>query len=367
MESYKESTRPITPPSDHHSKRTSGHFSGPPIPNLEYVDQSMPTAATSNIPASSTIHHDDRKASHYSPALKNMDAIDPTYSPNLRSTNQDGFLGRNTPQHNLSPDGPYQESTSMKPPLEKKNVSPTMHREFDSLQRNETTSRIEREVYHILHWNQPVRSGIALGSIAGSILLTRWYSPLQISAAVLTMATLVNLVYVNFMVQSQKVIYDDQSSHPYQNVIRNEKSLYIDRDSVTHYSSVFIEVAETVIRALTRIVFVEDTLTSLKWMTIFFIIWKVSAHVATMDIILALVISAFTFPRLYMSNKDIVDSHIQKGHHMIQTGLSKAQETAEQGVKDAYGKAKAYISQTGTTSTDAKNTMNDTSATLKNQ
>jgi hypothetical protein len=376
MEAY-NNKRPITPPSDHQAKRMSGSFSGAPIPNLDYVDQTMPTTATSNMPQAMA---DNKKSSLYTPALKNMDPINPT-------TNQDdGLLGRNAPQHNLAQENTSmkrpqentsmnrpqentsmnrpQENTSMNPP--QKNVASQDNAQFGS-QRNQVTSRIEKQVYHILHWNEPVRSGIALASVAGTILLTRWYSPLQMAATVLTMATLVNLFYVNFMVQSQRVISDNQTSHPYQNVIRNDKSLYINKGSVTHYTSVAVEVAETVIRALTRIVFVEDTLTSLKWMVIFFMTWKVSAYVATMDILLTLVISAFIFPHLYMSNKDIVDSHLQKGQHMVQAGLENAQVTAEQGMKDAYGKAKTYFYQTGTSNTDAKNTMNDTSATLKDQ
>jgi hypothetical protein len=365
MEAY-NNKRPITPPSDHQTKRMSGGFSGAPIPNLDYVDQTMPTTATSNIPQAIA---DNKKSSLYTPALKNMDPINPT-------TNQDdGLLGRNATQRNLAQENTSlncpqentllnrpQENTSMNRPQE--NVASQDNTQFGS-QRNQVTSRIEKQVYHILHWNEPIRSGIALASVAGPILLTRWYSPLQMAATVLTMATLVNLFYVNFMVQSQRVISDNQTSHPYQNVIRNETSLYINKGSVTHYTSVAVEVAETVIRALTRIVFVEDTLTSFKWMVIFFMTWKVSAYVGTMDILLTLVISAFIFPRLYMSNKDTVDSHIQKGQHMIQMGLENAQVTAEQGMKDAYGKAKTYFYQTS--NTDAKNTTNDTSATLKDQ
>ncbi|KAL7315157.1 hypothetical protein PS15m_006644 [Mucor circinelloides] len=232
--------------------------------------------------------------------------------------------------------------------------------------RNDTTHRIESEVLNILNWKNPVRSGSIFALIVGSIILTRWYSLLQIGSSLLTIAIGVNLIYVNFIMQGQKLVSSNQdASHPYNNVIHNDKHTMIDKQSVRHYSTVMTEVSETLIRALTRIVFVENTATSIKWMSIFFVIWKVSAHVSTMDIVLAVVISAFIFPRLYISNKDVVDAQIQKGQTLIQTGIEKAQNAATSAAQDTYVKSRAAFAKAGTTGTDAKNTMSKESVTIK--
>lgn len=234
-------------------------------------------------------------------------------------------------------------------------------------QRNTTTHRIESEVLRILQWKDPVRSGVILASLVGSILLTRWYSLLQIGSTALTLAIGINLIYVNMILQSQKVLTNQEASHPYSGVIDNDKHSMINQESVNHYSTVITELAETVIRALTRIIFVENTVTSLKWMGIFFAIWKISAHFSTMDIVLMVVISAFTFPRLYISNKDVVDAQLQKGQTMLQTGINKAQNVAAENVQNSYAKARAYVAQAGTTGTDAKNTMRKSSVTMKDE
>jgi hypothetical protein len=139
----------------------------------------------------------------------------------------------------------------------------------------------------------------------------------------------------------------------------------IDRKSVSHYSNVMTDLTETVVRALTRIVFVENTFTSMKWMAIFFLIWKVSSVVSTMNIVLTTVISAFIFPRLYISNKEIVDAHIHKGQTLLNTGMTKAQTAAADVVQSSYSKSRAFVAQVGTTGTDAKNTLSKSSATLK--
>lgn len=77
------------------------------------------------------------------------------------------------------------------------------------------------------------------------------------------------------------------------------------------------------------------------------------------------VVSAFVFPRLYMSNKGIIDSHIQHGEAVIKQQLSTAQAFVEDNVTDASAKMKAYFAKAGTSGTDAKNSLQNTSATMK--
>lgn len=238
-------------------------------------------------------------------------------------------------------------------------------RTYKSSNRNETTQRIEHEVLRILQWKNPVRSGVILFVIISSLIMTRWYSLLQLGSALLTIAIGINLVYVNLRRQTSKVLTNEEGPHPYGDVIRSDNPTAINRDSVNYYSNVLVDISETVIRALTRILFVENTVTSVKWMIIFFIVWKVSARLSTMDILLGAILSAFTFPRLYISNKDIVDAQIRRGQTLIQKGFEQAQHAATDGVHGAYDKTRSFVAGVGTTETDAKNTLRHTSVTTK--
>ncbi|CDH49774.1 hypothetical protein RO3G_15560 [Lichtheimia corymbifera JMRC:FSU:9682] len=236
-----------------------------------------------------------------------------------------------------------------------------------SSERTEVTQRIERQIYQLLQWENPIRSGVTLGVILLSLVLSRSYSLLQIGAALLTIGIGLNLIYVTFVVQTQKVFSDSKEPvHPYSGVIgRKEDFTSIDKRTVHHYSSLAVDIAETVIRALARIVFIEDSMTSLKWLVIFYLTWTVSAHVSSRTIIGFFVVSAFVFPRLYMSNKGIIDSHIQHGEAVIKQQLSTAQTFVEDNVTDASAKMKAYFAKAGTSGTDAKNSIQNTSATMK--
>ncbi|KAI9244180.1 Reticulon-domain-containing protein [Phascolomyces articulosus] len=237
------------------------------------------------------------------------------------------------------------------------------------MQRNDVTRRIERDIYDLLQWNKPVRSAATLVLIVGSILLTRSYSLLQLGAALFTVAIGLNLVYVTFIIQTQKVFSESSETiHPYRGVISNKEQLTtVDKRLVHHYSSLFVDVAETLIRALARIVFIEDTMTSVKWFGIFYVTWAISAHLSSRTIILIFVISAFIFPRLYMSNKGIVDSHLMQGEALMKEQMNNCQEFAKENMGNAYAKTRAYFARVGTSGTDAKNSMANTSAAIKKE
>jgi hypothetical protein len=228
-----------------------------------------------------------------------------------------------------------------------------------STSRTDVTQRIEGQVWSILRWENPMRSIVVLASIMGSLILTRSYSLLQIVAALSTLAIGLNLVYVTFVVQTQRVFSDQgQPLHPYRSVIGNKEQLTaVNRDMVMHYSSLVVDIAETVIRGLARIVFIEDSKTSLKWLAIFYLTWTVSAHLSSRTILGIFTISAFIFPRLYISNKGIVDAHIQQGETVLRKHFSTAQNIATSKVQDAYASARAYMATSGTTATDGINSL----------
>lgn len=364
MDTY---NRPITPPSDR-SKETPAA-----VPTSNGGLGTIPTTFIERNEDLNDIPHLQRQQDSIHQSSNNSSMPPVNTAPSAPSTaaissnnNGNPFTKSNETKLNESPfDDIKVKPVSRNSGQFERDTTTTASTNHGSYTRNDTTHRIEGEVLRILQWKNPVRSGAIFAIIVGSIILTRWYSLLQLSATCLTLAIGINLIYVNLILQSQKVLTNQDPSHPYNDVIHNEKNTMIDKQSVRHYSTVITEVSETVIRALTRIIFIENTITSVKWMSIFFVIWKVAAHVSTMDIVLMVVISAFTFPRLYISNKDVVDAQIQKGQTLLQTGINKAQNAATENVQNTYVKARAFVAQVGTTGTDAKNTMSKSSVTMK--
>lgn len=86
-------------------------------------------------------------------------------------------------------------------------------------QRNDTTRRIEAETLKILKWENPIRSGAIFSILLGSIILTSSYSLLQIISSGLTIAILLNLIYVCGTGFFQTVVADHSSVNPYRFVL----------------------------------------------------------------------------------------------------------------------------------------------------
>ncbi|GAA5794803.1 hypothetical protein HPULCUR_000150 [Helicostylum pulchrum] len=163
------------------------------------------------------------------------------------------------------------------------------------VQRTETTRRIEASVLRILKWEDPIRSGVILAGLIGSIILTDSYSLLQIIAFGLTLAIGVNLAYVVGSGFCMSMLADRPSVNPYSHILENKHDSLLNKANAIHYSSVSVDVAETVARALTRIIFVEDTKTSIK---------------------------------------DLVDARIQQSQALLNTQIQRTQEFANSTIAD---------------------------------
>ncbi|KAI8381379.1 Reticulon-domain-containing protein [Radiomyces spectabilis] len=354
--------RPLTPPMDHSLKNTDTGLTNTAAPTtmpLDKLSSTQPEHTHTHTTAAPLAANDNAFFAPQDPVTKPQNG-DPGFPT---STMDQTMRQRKAPGVDTSK---LSNNDSFERKEDKMNTGNRPTRSYSgSSHRNETTDHMEREVWRVLRWENPVRSAAILVLSVGSILLTRHYSLLQISSALLTVAIGLNFLYVTFMTQSQKVFNDGQSSHPYTGVLQKESLTEMNKQNVQRYSSVLVDLAETVAHALARIVLIENSATSLKWLAIFYTTWTISAYVSSMTILLIFLISAFIFPRLYLSNKDVVDAHLQQGETLLRNQLSRAQGVTTDTFNDAYHKARAYMAQVGTTGTDAANTLNRESVVLK--
>ncbi|KAI9485391.1 MAG: Reticulon-domain-containing protein, partial [Benjaminiella poitrasii] len=219
-------------------------------------------------------------------------------------------------------------------------------------QRNETSKHMVNEVCRVCRWENPLRSGTILVGLVGFFIVTQHYSFLQILSGILMLAVSINLAYVTIIQFSQKVITDRPTVNPYSRLLNNSSDL-LSKDAAAHYSSIMVDVAEVLIKAMSRIVLIEDRKRSVKWLCIFFIIWKISAYVSSRLLILGFIISAFIFPRLYLSNKDIVDARLQQGHAIINAQTHRIQKMACEQFNSVKNKAQTYMAKSKSTAAAA--------------
>jgi hypothetical protein len=139
----------------------------------------------------------------------------------------------------------------------------------------------------------------------------------------------------------------------------------ISKSQTHHYVDLLCEIIESVGKEVKKVVLVEDKSRSLTWFAVSFIVWTFAAHISSRTLVVLGLLSAFTIPRFYRSNKHVVDARIAQTNSMLSGHIQKAQNLAAQSANDAYAKARTYAARTGTTGTDAKNTLNRASVVTK--
>ncbi|KAI7904479.1 Reticulon-domain-containing protein [Cokeromyces recurvatus] len=224
----------------------------------------------------------------------------------------------------------------------------------------ETARRIVHELSRVYKWENPLRSGTLFVTLIGFFIVTQHCSLLQIICGILMLATSINLVYVTMIQFSQKVISDHPTAHHPYNHLLNHSSALLSKDSAAYYSSVLVDIAEIIIRWIARIILIEDKKKSIKWLGLFFIIWKISAYISSRVILLTFLISLFIFPKLYMSNKDIVDARFQQCRALLNAQLYCVQHFVCVQLDSIKKLVKTYIAKNSTTATTPVTDNNNT-------
>ncbi|KAI9285010.1 Reticulon-domain-containing protein [Umbelopsis sp. AD052] len=231
---------------------------------------------------------------------------------------------------------------------------------------NDPTTLVSTHLQSLIYWERPARSMVALTVSLLFIYMTRQYSLLQIGAAAMTVATGLNLAYVFTSMSAQRIFSDNNEPalHPHRQRINNPDPL-ISKNHIHHYVDLFTEIMETIGKEVKKIVLVEDKSRSLTWFAISFVVWTFAAHISSRVLVVISLLASFTLPRFYQSNKHVVDARIAQTNSMLSGQLHNAQNLAVQSANDAYAKARTLAARTGTTGTDAKNTLNRASVVSK--
>ncbi|CAO3659877.1 hypothetical protein G6F70_001382 [Rhizopus microsporus] len=217
---------------------------------------------------------------------------------------------------------------------------------------------LKAKIESLIYWEYPKKSATFLASSLGLLVLTQYYSVLQIVAGIFTLATGINWVYVNLHKQSQRIISNKSSQdivNPHNHRLQVQKT-YIPRERVLRAAHLTTDVAEVVTQHVTRLVLIEDNFRSLVAFIVSFFVWTLAKYVSTKYLVGFFIISAFTLPRLYLQNKELVDAHVarqsQNARQLAEQYGSVANQKAREigcQVKDFIqkktGKATASVNQ----------------------
>ncbi|KAI8328505.1 Reticulon-domain-containing protein [Chlamydoabsidia padenii] len=164
----------------------------------------------------------------------------------------------------------------------------------------------------LIYWEYPRRSASYLGMSLGVLILTQYYSLLQILAAFFTLATGANWVYVNTHKQTQRIVSGkapEDVKNPHNDRLET-KGVLISRDRVTYAAQLTVDVFEVFAQKITKLVLIENNTQSAVAVTVSYLIWTLAKYVSTKYLVGFFLVSAFSFPRLYLQHQELIDAHV---------------------------------------------------------
>ncbi|KAI8060488.1 Reticulon-domain-containing protein [Gongronella butleri] len=204
---------------------------------------------------------------------------------------------------------------------------------------------IKARVESLIYWENPRRSIIFLTVSLGILILTQYYSVLQLLAAFFTLATGANWVYVNTHKQTQRLIAGKQPediTNPHSQRL-GAKGALIPRERVTRAAQLTVDVFEVIARQVTRLILIEDNTRSAIALGVSYFVWTLAKYISTKYLVAFFVISAFSLPRLYLQHQAVIDAHV--AHHGEQARVLAKQYggVASEKAQQLYDQAWAAI------------------------
>ncbi|CDH52673.1 hypothetical protein RO3G_08778 [Lichtheimia corymbifera JMRC:FSU:9682] len=262
--------------------------------------------------------------------LANMDASMSAAAPSLApNSNNNGYLNgnsNNTNQHNGKTNT---TSNDFKPASHEQKQKP-------SVQEVGTAQYVSGWVHAMLFWEQPVRSAALFASLMTVLILTQYYSLLQLAAAGFTILTALNWCHVN----AQKFVL---GSHPHTD--RFVQGISIPRDRVERAAQRSVDVLEAIVQQITRLMLIEDSARSAWAAGIAYLVWTLGAYIPTKYMVGVFIVGAFTLPRLYTQNKEVIDRHVAEQAKRAQQLTKQYGSVAMVKAKELYGQAMTSINK----------------------
>ncbi|KAI9322614.1 Reticulon-domain-containing protein [Dichotomocladium elegans] len=204
---------------------------------------------------------------------------------------------------------------------------------------------IKRRVVSLVYWENPYCSGGVLAGLLGVLILTQYYSVLQMAAAFFTLVTGVNLIYVNAHKQGQRVFNGkpvDEVTNPHS---QRFKATYIPRDRVVRTAQLAVDVVEAVVQQVIRLVLIEDSWRSAWAVAVAYLVWTLATYVSTKYLAVAFLLGAFSVPRIYSQNQELIDNQVAQCSAQGRAIVERYGSVASKKAKDLYGQAVNAVSK----------------------
>ncbi|KAI7908335.1 Reticulon-domain-containing protein [Cokeromyces recurvatus] len=207
------------------------------------------------------------------------------------------------------------------------------------------TAHLKAKIESLVYWKNPKKSGLFLIGSLGFLVLSEYYSFLQIMAGIFTFITGINLIFVNAHKQGQIFIRGKSNEdvfNPHSERLKRKDSL-IPRERVLRGANIMIDVAEALSQQIVKLAFIEDNWRSCVSLVNSYLVWTLAKYVSTKYLIGLFILFAFTLPRLYLQHQAVIDAHIAQQSKIARDLATKYCNLANNKAKELIVQAKSIL------------------------
>jgi len=191
--------------------------------------------------------------------------------------------------------------------------------------------------YRLVIWEKPVNSGIVLGGSLAFLIFTSLFSAFNAICAAAVFIIGANTAYV-FALKQYKTVFKQEDAHPYAKYLDNPPQLL--RTFVDRYYDVGVDGINYTAQEGTKIVLVEDTSRSLKYVLGCFVLWTLGSWFSFVTLLGIALVLGFTLPIAYQKNKVVVDAKYAVAAAAARTYTDQGLELAKKYTGDIFAKGK---------------------------
>jgi len=163
-------------------------------------------------------------------------------------------------------------------------------------------------VFQILHWKDPVRSGLLFGVINTFYLLLEYfdYTVVTLVSYLALALALVCFSYANFVVLKAKWLQGKDVENPFRARFQNVK-FHIPREAVQTHLNTVVDLVNLTVDNVKGVFYATDNTRTALWILYFYITAIVGDWFGGATLLYLVSLVAFVWPRLYQEKKNEID------------------------------------------------------------
>ncbi|RHZ86241.1 hypothetical protein Glove_53g95 [Diversispora epigaea] len=215
----------------------------------------------------------------------------------------------------------------------KREATPTGRKEI-----NNPFEAATSKVSHLVHWENPIHSGIVLATGLSVIIYTSYYSLISTYFALI-----ISLLGLNWIIVIGKKQFQALSSTEYTNPFESliDKQIF-ERAKIEKYLNIFVDGVEFLLLEYQKVILVEDPSRTFKFIVFLYSLWTILGWFSIRTLASIVLVLGFSVPTIYRRKQEFFDEKLNKMRGISNSYCERATGLLKQHTKGVVEKGRNY-------------------------